>query len=176
MPSTRWNEIILLLLSCPAIEARPGELVIMVQEQGLLLTAHTTLSVKIAIQNVPFYFVVRVLFLSETWKLWQQTHFVLLETFTSRYIFRLYLPVLLSVWLNAIPGKMYFWASMKSMTCLLQSWGGSEISVSRLLTCQHVYILSDAKMPYASSFFLILGYMIFLVDINLLPLKTKNKT
>lgn len=64
----------LLLLSCPAVEARPGELVVVVQEVGYIAQcSHCPVS-QIAIQNVPSYFVFTVWFLSETWKICQLTH------------------------------------------------------------------------------------------------------
>lgn len=84
-------------------------------------------------------------FLSETWQLGKLTPilFCLRLLLPSTYSGSV-CPGLLSAWLNAVPGKMYFWAGMKSMTCLQHWWGSSEVSVSRLW---HVSVYKSSLMP-----------------------------
>lgn len=112
---------------------------------GAIANAEAAPSVKIAIQ-----YACDSLFCISFWVLiWNlaalgaDSYFVLLKTFTSKYISSL-CPVLLFAWLNAISGKMYFWARMKSMTSLQHSWGSSEVSVSRLW---HVSMCKSRLMP-----------------------------
>lgn len=133
-------------LSCPTWEARPGEFMIMVQEWGLLLMLKLPHQSGLLFNMlVTLYFVFSFGFLYETWQLWKLTHilFCLRLSLPSTYS-GFVCPVLLFAWLNAIPGKMYFWASMKSMTSLQHSWGSSEVSVSRLW---HVSMCKSRLMP-----------------------------
>lgn len=146
MPRTRWNEIMFPWLSCPAWEARPGEFVIMVQEWRLYY--HSMLKPPCQSKllfNILFtpYFVFSLGFLSETWKLWEQAPTLFCLRLPNTYS-GFVCPILLFAWLNAVPGKMYLWASVKSMTCLQHPWGSSEVSVSRLW---HVSMCKCTLMP-----------------------------
>lgn len=89
------------------------------------------------------YFVFSRGFLSETWKLWEQTPTLFCLRLPNTYS-GFVCPILLFAWLNAVPGKMYLWASVKSMTCLQHPWGSSEVSVSRLW---HVSMCKSTLMP-----------------------------
>lgn len=133
MPRTRWNEIVFPWLPRPAWEARQRELVIMVQEWGLVLHAYTAHQSKLLLNKLLTpYFVFSFGFLSEISQLWKQTRSLFGSRLSLPSTYSGFVcPVSLFAWLNAVPGKRYFWARMKSMTCLQGSWGSSEVSVSR---------------------------------------------
>lgn len=97
------------------------------------------------------YFVFRFGFLSETRQLWKLTHILFCWWFspTSTYSGSV-CPVF--AWLNTIPGKMSFWASMKSVTCLWLYEEGLKLLFQGfdMSACVHLAWCQDAlcqKVP-----------------------------
>lgn len=138
-----WNHVPLALLPSLRSQARG------VRDHGTgMETITQCLSLPVSQNCYSIYsllpiFVFSLGFLSETWKLWEQTPTLFCLRLPNTYS-GFVCPILLFAWLNAVPGKMYLWASVKSMTCLQHPWGSSEVSVSRLW---HVSMCKCTLMP-----------------------------